>query len=168
MRIFLLQATLAFVRSAQHVEGVHRIALVGSLTTHKPIPKDADVLVTIDDAVDLKQLAQIGRSLKGTTQTRNFGADIFLADQSGRYLGRICNWRECEPGRRQACRALHCGSRRYLSDDLQVITLPQALILDPPVRLWPVIEIRAQPPKDVVEHLLQPLAGDASSRSPGS
>jgi hypothetical protein len=32
---------------------VLRIALVGSLTTTKAIPKDADVLVTIDSAMDL-------------------------------------------------------------------------------------------------------------------
>ena len=41
----LLSAVLAFVRATP---GVRRIALIGSLTTNKPMPKDADVLVIID------------------------------------------------------------------------------------------------------------------------
>jgi hypothetical protein len=36
-----------------------------------------------------------GRRLKGTAQTFNLGADIFLADRSDHYLGRICHYREC-------------------------------------------------------------------------
>jgi hypothetical protein len=47
-------------------------------------PKDADVLVTIDDTMDLDELARAGRRLKGSAQTINLGADIFLADASGR------------------------------------------------------------------------------------
>ena len=47
-RHYLLMAVLAFVRAARSAPGVHRIALLGSLATAKPLPKDADVLVTID------------------------------------------------------------------------------------------------------------------------
>jgi hypothetical protein len=57
-----------------------RIALFGSLVTDKPVPKDADVLVTIDATMDLASLARLGRRLKGAAQTINLGADIFLAD----------------------------------------------------------------------------------------
>jgi hypothetical protein len=35
---------LTFVRSARSTPGVLRIALLGSLATDKPVPKDADVL----------------------------------------------------------------------------------------------------------------------------
>src|SRR5882672_3772980 len=91
----LLKAVLAFVQAARSVSGVHRIALVGSLTTDKPVPKDADVLVVIDADIDLEPLARIGRRLKGKAQGINLGADIFLADAAGRYLGRICRYREC-------------------------------------------------------------------------
>jgi hypothetical protein len=42
-----------------------RIALLGSLATEKPVPKDADVLVTIDAAMDLGPLARLGRGLQG-------------------------------------------------------------------------------------------------------
>jgi len=43
----LLQAVLRFVLDVRICQGVLRMALVGSLTTEKPLPKDADVLVTI-------------------------------------------------------------------------------------------------------------------------
>lgn len=106
--------------------GVKRIALIGSLTTTKAIPHDVDVLVAIDDAVDLDRFASAGRRLKGAGQNINLGADIFLADESGAYLGRICHYRECHP--RAACRAQHCGRRDHLNDDLNVLTLPRELI----------------------------------------
>jgi hypothetical protein len=88
---------LAFVRGARSTPGVLRIALLGSLATDKPVPKDADLLVTIDPAVNLDPLARLGRRLKGTAQTINLGADIFLADAAERYMGRICHYRECRP-----------------------------------------------------------------------
>jgi hypothetical protein len=50
--------------------GILRIALLGSLATDKPVPKDADVLATID-ATDLSSLARFGRRLKGTAQMIN-------------------------------------------------------------------------------------------------
>src|SRR5713226_3504596 len=87
-RRHLLAAVLAFVRAARAQPGILRIALVGSLTTDKPVPKDADVLVTIDATMDLSALARIGRRLKGAANSINLGADIFLADAAGRYIGR--------------------------------------------------------------------------------
>jgi hypothetical protein len=79
------------------------MALIGSLTTAKPMPKDADVLVTIEDGLDLRPLARAARRLKGTAQRMNLGADIFLANAQERYVGRICHYRECHP--RVACHA---------------------------------------------------------------
>jgi hypothetical protein len=105
------------------------------LTTTKAIPKDADVLVTIDNAMDLAELARAGRRLKGFAQAINLSADIFLADEGGRYLGRICHYRECHP--RMACLAQHCGRREHLNDDLHVVTLSKELLAAPPVDLWP-------------------------------
>lgn len=142
----LLTAVLGFVQAARSLSGIHRIALLGSLTTDKPVPKDADVLVIIDADIDLAPLARIGRRLKGTTQTINLGADIFLADQAGRYLGRICHYRECHA--RAACRALNCGRRQHLNDDLQIVTLSPALISAPPIDLWPRIVTRCVVPAD--------------------
>ena len=89
---------LRFVERARNCPGVRRIALVGSLIGDKHNPKDADVLVTVDDDADLACLATAGRGLKGRAQSRNKGADVFLADPSGTYIGRICHWRECRPG----------------------------------------------------------------------
>ena len=151
----LLEAVLTFVRTARDCPGVLRIALVGSLTTPKPVPKDADVLVTIKADMDLAQLARCGRRLKGTAQTINLGGDIFLADESGRYLGRICHYRECYP--RVACRARHCGHRDHLNDDLDVVTLSAKMIAAPPIELWPGITRRVPVPEDVEALLLAQL-----------
>jgi hypothetical protein len=146
---------LAFVRAARSTPGVLRIALLGSLATDKPVPKDADVLVTIDPAVNLDPLARLGRRLKGTAQTINLGADIFLADVAGRYLGRICRYREC--WRRVACRALNCGLRQHLNDDLQIVTLSPALIIAPPIDLWPRFVARCAVPADTQALLVAKL-----------
>ena len=154
-RQHLLIAVGAFVRSARDCPGVKRIALVGSLTTTKPIPHDADVLVTIDDAVDFDRLATAGRRLKGAGQTINLGADIFLADENGDYLGRICHYRECHP--RVLCRAQHCGRRDHLNDDLHVVTLSRELVAAPPLELWPKLIRRLTVPADVEALLLADL-----------
>jgi hypothetical protein len=158
-RRHLLAAVLGFVRAAQSVPGVRRIALVGSLATDKPVPKDADVLVTIEAGLDLAPLARPGRRLQGTAQAINLGADIFLADEAGRYLGRVCRFRECHP--RRACLALNCSRRPHLNDDLQDVTLSPALIAAPPIELWPRIVRRRAVPADVETLLLAKLSEDA-------
>jgi hypothetical protein len=151
----LLRAVLAFVQAGRSLPGVRRIALLGSLTTDKLVPKDADVLVIIDADIDLAPFARMGRRLKGTAQTINLGADIFLADEAGRYLGRICHYRECRT--RVACRALNCGRRQHLNDDLQIVTLSPALIAAPPIDLWPRIVTRCAVPADTEALLLAEL-----------
>jgi hypothetical protein len=153
IRSFLLSEVLYFVHRARTCAGVERIALVGSLTTGKRDPKDADVLVTVDNAADLGALAAAGRRLKGRAQSRNKGADIFLADRSGKYLGRTCHWRECAPGIRKSCDARHCGVRPFLHDDLDAVTLDAALVKSPPIVLWPHV-IRSVPVPDDVERFL--------------
>jgi hypothetical protein len=151
----LLLAVRSFVQAARDCRGVLRIALVGSLTTAKAMPKDADVLVTIDGTMDLAQLARAGRRLKGNAQTINLGADIFPTDDSGRYVGRICHYRECHP--RRACLAEHCGRREHLNDDLHVVSLSNELLAAPPIELWPNIVRRVMVPPDVEAILLTEL-----------
>jgi hypothetical protein len=151
----LLLAVLAFVLAARSCPGVQRISLLGSILTAKAIPKDVDVLVTIDAAMDLTRLARSGRRLMGQAQAINLGADIFLADTTGRYLGRICHYRECHP--RVLCHAQHCGQRDHLNDDLHIVTLSQELIASPPVELWPKVIRRLSVPANVEEALLNKL-----------
>ncbi|MGH8430720.1 MAG: hypothetical protein ACREUF_09975 [Solimonas sp.] len=152
---------LAFVRAARSTPGVLRIALLGSLTTDKPVPKDADALVTIDASTDLDPLACLGRRLPGTAQTINLGADIFLADDAHRYIGRICRYRECFP--RVACRALSCGLRQHLNDDLQIVTLSPTLVRAPPIDLWPRIAARCVVPTDTQALLVVKLDEEPSN-----
>lgn len=154
----LLLWAYSFVRAACLCPGVQRIALLGSMTTTKAIPKDIDLLVTIERLMDLSQLARAGRRLQGSAQTINLGADIFLADTTRNYLGRICHYRECHP--RAACRAQYCGVRAHLNDDLHVVTLTKDTIASPPVELWPKVVRRATVPGDVEEILLTKLEQD--------
>lgn len=157
IRSFLLAEVLRFVELARTYRGVRRIALVGSLARDKHDPRDADVLVMVDDDTDLASLAVAGRRLKGAAQSRNKGADIFLADPSGRYIGRICHWRECRPGIRTACDARHCGQRPFLHDDLDAVTLDPVLVEAPPLELWPKVVSRVRLPDDVEAQLVGPL-----------
>jgi len=154
----LLLAVLSFVRAARALPGVQRISLLGSMLTAKAIPKDVDVLVTIDGAMELTELARAGRRLMGRAQTINLGADVFLADTTGRYVGRICHYRECHP--RALCQAQHCGQRDHLNDDLHIVTLSQELIASPPVELWPKVVRRLSVPADVDNALLNKLEQD--------
>jgi hypothetical protein len=115
------------------------------------------MLVTVDDDTDLMPLATAGRKLKGHAQSRNKGADIFLANPSGNYIGRICHWRECRPGIRASFDARHCGRRPFLHDDLDDVTLDASLIKTPPLELWPKIVRRVELPGDVETLLAQPI-----------
>ena len=151
----LLLAVLSFVRAAEAWPGVRRVSLLGSIVTAKAIPKDIDVLVAIDAEMELSKLARAGRRLKGSAQTINLGADIFLADATDRYLGRICHYRECYP--RTLCLAQHCGHRDHLNDDLHIVTLSQEMISSPPVDLWPKVVRRVTVPPDVESILLTKL-----------
>ena len=109
------------------------------------------MLVVVADDADLAPLATCARRLQGQAQSFNRGADVFLADERGTYIGRTCHWRDCRPGVRQSCDALHCGRRPYLHDDLDAITLNSTIVLSPPVTLWPYVERRGELPADVEE-----------------
>jgi hypothetical protein len=155
VRPFLLEGVLRFARRVSRLPGILRIALIGSLTTPKPEPKDSDLLVTVEDGIDLADLAKLGRQIAGSAQRIGRGAEVFLADCGGNYLGRTCRWKVCAPGLRLACDALHCGRRAYLHDDLKAITLPRSLIAAPPVELWPEVAARVAVPADVKDILAE-------------
>jgi hypothetical protein len=153
VRAFLIAEVLVFVRAARQVPGVTRIALIGSLTTTKPEPKDADLLVTVTNDADLEPLARLGRRLQGRAHSINRGGDIFLADPTGKYLGRTCHWKDCRPGIRISCDALHCGWRHYLHDDLRSVRLSKDVIAAPPLELWPHLVVRVALPEDLEREL---------------
>jgi hypothetical protein len=157
IRAHLLAGALLFVQAAGVLPGVRRIALLGSITTEKASPKDIDLLVTVADDADLTQLAALSRKLMGHAQSRNSGADVFLASSRGVYLGRACHWKVCQPGVRMRCDALHCGRRPYLHDDLRTITLKRELIAAPPIMLWPQVSAAVASPADVEAILLASL-----------
>jgi predicted nucleotidyltransferase len=98
----LLDGLRRFVASVRRIAGVRRIAVLGSIVTTKVDPKDIDVLVVVTDDADLSQLATAARRLQGHAQGFNRGADVFLADERGTYIGRTCHWKDCPPV---------CGSR---------------------------------------------------------
>lgn len=145
----MLAGVLGFVRAVAPIVGIRRIALIGSIVTAKPTPKDVDLLVTVADDADLTPLAQCARRLQGRLQGVNHWADVFLADERGHYLGRTCTWRECRPGIRASCDALHCGRRPHLHDDIGDVRLNETLIASPPVEIWPTVIRRGTVPQDV-------------------
>jgi predicted nucleotidyltransferase len=147
----LLDGLRRFVRVVRQLPGVKRIAVLGSIVTAKPDPKDIDVLVVVADDADLAPVATAARRLQGYTQSFNRGADVFLADEREMYIGRTCHWRDCRPGVRRSCDALHCGRRPYLHDDLDTIRLNSSLVFSPPITIWPHIERRNRLPPDVEE-----------------
>jgi predicted nucleotidyltransferase len=159
IRTTLLELTRNFVREARGLADVHRIALLGSILTPKARPKDIDVLVTIGEGVNVPALARLGRRLKGSAQSRlNSGADVFLADARGQYLGRVCHFRECHP--RAQCRARNCGARPGVADDFDLVYLSIEVIAMPQVELYPTVTIRGPVPDDVEALLLAPLRAD--------
>lgn len=155
MRAELLSYLPWFVRVVTEIPGVRRISLLGSITTDKQDPKDIDFLVVVDDDAGLERLARYGRKLKGRTQQISRGADIFLADVEGRYIGRTCQWKECRTGERARCDALNCGIREYLHDDLGAIKLTQET-MQAALQLWPEMERRLGLPEDL-ERVLEEL-----------
>jgi hypothetical protein len=169
-RHHLLEAALWFLQSAARLPGVQGIALIGSILTSRVSPKDVDLLVYVADDTDLAPLASLARGLKGRLQSRNRGADVFLADAGRRYLGRTCSWKVCRLGVRASCDALHCGARPYLHDDLTSVRLPDSLTAAPLLELWPSVVRRCQVPADVeglVNRLTQPH-NTALERTAGS
>jgi hypothetical protein len=148
-RAELLAAAVPFVRAVRAIPGVRQISLVGSIVTPRANPKDIDFLIRITDDVDVEVLARHGRRLQGRAQQCNRGADVFLADERGQYLGRTCRWEDCRPGVRMACDARHCGRRPHLHDDLDDVALSAAVVAEPPVTLWPVLVRRVALPTDV-------------------
>ncbi|MEP6834777.1 MAG: hypothetical protein ABJB74_15390 [Gemmatimonas sp.] len=144
------------MRAARQLVGVDRIALLGSVLTEKARPKDVDVLVSVNDGIDFAVLARLGRRLQGTAQARiNSGADIFLADARGAYLGRVCHYRACHP--RARCHAHNCGIRPHVADDFDVVQLKPELIVAPPLQVFPTIFAQDAIPADVEFLLLRPL-----------
>lgn len=154
-REYLIAAALWFAKLISPLEGVKQIALIGSLTTNKKKPKDADVLVTVEKTIDFKKLAESGRKFKGKTAEISCGADIFLTDVRGKYLGRTCGWRECRAGIRMSCRADHCGRVPYLYDDLRVLNLSEAITANSPLVIYPKIIIKEKLPDDLMKQIRQ-------------
>jgi hypothetical protein len=148
MREQLLSHLPWFVSAVTKLPGIRRVAPLGSITTNKQNPKDIDFLVVVDDDVDLELLARLGRKIKGRAQQMNRGADIFLADAQGRYIGRTCSWRECRAEKRLSCDALNCRKRPYLHDDLKTVSLSDETVRAA-LQLWPSLEHRSGLPDDL-------------------
>ncbi len=156
-RDLLIAFALEFVQAAKQIPGVIRIALFGSLVTAKEDPKDADLLIAVTDDADLSPLAKAARRLQGRAQSLNRGGEVFLTDYHGKYLGRICPWRNCGPGFRVSCDSLNCGERLYLHDDLRAIRLHESLIEAPPIEIWPKYFARVEVSSDLERAILEEL-----------
>ena len=98
IRAFLLREVLCFVKYAATCHGVRRVAIVGSLTSSKFDPKDADLLVTVDADADLAPLAAGSRvESKAETKARisflpTHPATISAGSAIGASVGPECEW----------------------------------------------------------------------------
>ena len=155
LREALLEEAVLFVQGAADIPGIIRLAMIGSLLTSKRRPKDCDLVVSVTEEVEMARLAKLGRRLKGRTGAMGSGADVFVCDAEHRYIGRICQWRECWP--RRLCQARNCGLRPGLNDDLDVVNLGLHQTLTPPVELFPTVITRTDVPEDVQRVLLDRL-----------
>ena|ERR1043166_4583419 len=148
MREKLLSHLPWFVSAVTKLSGVRRVSLLGSITTNKQNPKDIDFLIEVEEEADLEPLASWGRKLKGRAQQMNRGADIFLSNAQGHYIGRTCHWKQCGPGIRLSCDALNCGKRAFLHDDLATVKLSDDTLRSA-LELWPNVECRSGVPDDL-------------------
>jgi hypothetical protein len=153
VRAFLIAEAFRFIERIVGIHGVRRIAMLGSLLSSKANPKDVDLLITVDDEADLTALAKSARRLKGIAQSKNKGADVFLANSAGQYIGRICHWSRCGPKFRATCDARNCGVREYLHDDLDDINLDPLLVKEPPLEIWPSVVFRQSVARDLLPFL---------------
>jgi predicted nucleotidyltransferase len=153
IRAFLITEAFRFIERAVTLPGVRRVALLGSIVAPKTDPKDVDILITIDDDADLTALATAARRLKGMAQGKNKGADIFLANTAGEYIGRLCHWSRCGPQFRSTCDAWNCGVRHYLHDDFGDIRLKSHLVKEPPLEIWPTVVYRQKVAGDLLPFL---------------
>jgi hypothetical protein len=153
VRAFLIAEAFRFIEHIIDIPGVRRIAMLGSLLSSKANPKDVDLLISVDDEADLFHLAKSARRLMGMAQSKNKGADVFLANSASQYIGRICHWSRCGPQFRVTCNARSCGVREYLHDDLDDITLDPLLVQDPPLEIWPRAVYRQSVASDVLPFL---------------
>ena len=153
IRELLIAEAFRFIDRVVSISAVRRIAFIGSITSEKKDPKDIDLLVTVDDDADLTVLATAARKLSGVAQSMGKGADVFLANPAGRYIGRICPWRECAPGIRTSCNARHCGRRQFLHDDFDTIKLDLRLISETTIEVWPTVVSHNTVPDDLMSYL---------------
>ena len=155
VRAFLITEAFRFIDRVVTIPGLRRIALLGSIVTPKVDPKDVDILITIDNDTDLTVLATAARRLKGLAQGMNKGADIFLANPDGLYIGRICHWSRCGPQFRSTCDAWNCGVRHYLHDDFDDIRLSSHVVKEPPLVIWPMVIYRQKIADDLRPFLVK-------------
>ncbi len=146
-RAILISEGVKFFERAKTTRGVSRVALIGSILTEKESPKDIDFLLTVSADADYRQIAYIGRKLKGALQAQNLGADIFLANPEHEYIGRTCSHRECHY--RAGCGGLNCRPNSWIKTDLHLIKLDRGLVARPPLTIWPSVESLTELPSDM-------------------
>ena len=148
-RSVLLDCTVWFVEEIIRIDGIIRVALIGSICTNKRNINDIDILITIRDGMDITRIATQKRKLQGRIQRGSLGADVFLAE-NGKYIGRPCNYKK--PWVRVVCASNNntCDlDRPFLCDTSRNIRLSNTVINDPPIILWPEATANITIPHDI-------------------
>ncbi len=152
-RDVLLSAAIWFAENAAKLDGVLRIALIGSICTPKKDPKDVDLLVSVCPGMDVKPLAKLTRQIQGRIQRGSLGADVFVAEE-GSYIGRACSYRDPWPRVRCTSGGNMCAAGRpYLCNTDEHLRIHASVIAQPSVVLWPKVVTNTDLPDDVMKAL---------------
>ena len=145
----LLYALNWFLDEVKQFKEVRQVALIGSICTNKPNPKDIDLLISIKPKTDLKKLATLRRKTQGRIGQGLLGTDMFIVED-GRYLGRLCRYRE--PWPRVVCcnDNLICDrTRNYLCNTSNNFSIDKSIINNPPITIYPKFSTTIEIPNDV-------------------
>ena len=150
-RSVILDCAQWFVGEIKKLDGIKRVALIGSICTDKKNPRDIDILITIHEGTDIKRIATLKRKLQGRIQRGSLGADVFLVE-NGQYIGRPCQYKE--PWVRVVCASDKnvCSlGRPFLCDTSQNFQLSKDVVDNPPIILWPEARADIEIPCDIKE-----------------
>lgn len=99
-----------FVERASEINGVIEVSLFGSLAGGKKLGGDIDLMVFVEDARCINELARCKREICGT---HHCSLDVFVFTKEREFLGNICHRKRC-PTFSADCHVPLCGEIKYV------------------------------------------------------
>src|SRR5438045_105233 len=83
-----------FVGQVAHLENVLEVAIFASVAGGDPYPSDIDVTIFLNS---LETMAPIAKAKRKADALMN-GFDLFVFDQDRKFIGNVCQRKECGSG----------------------------------------------------------------------